>query len=57
MQCEQLKTEQLTLTNCEICNKTFNYQDFQKHLLDVHNILFCQYVGLISEKINIKKEV
>ena len=39
---------------CEICNKELKEEELQKHLFDVHDILFCQYIGLISDKIKFK---
>lgn len=38
---------------CELCNKEIDGVYFQKHLIEEHNILVCQYTGLISEKIDI----
>ena len=44
-------------TKCEICNKECSEEEFQKHLFDEHNILFCQYIGLISNKLSFKEYV
>ena len=44
-------------TKCEICNKECSEEEFQKHLFDEHNILFCQYIGLISNKLNFEEYV
>lgn len=39
---------------CEKCGEILKYQDFQSHLIEVHKILFVQYIGLISSKIKFK---
>lgn len=39
-------------TICEICNKELAEEEFQKHIFDEHHLLFCQYIGLISGKLN-----
>ena len=32
-------------------------EDFQKHIFDEHHLLFCQYIGLISDKISFEEYV
>ena len=44
-------------TKCEICNKECLEEEFQKHLFDEHNLLFCQYIGLISDKLSFEEFV
>lgn len=44
-------------TTCEICNESYPEHVFQKHLIECHNMLFSQYIGLISKKINIVKNI
>ena len=36
---------------CEKCGEILKYKDFQRHLIECHNMLFIQYIGLISPKI------
>lgn len=33
---------------CEICHRTVNWKDFQRHLIEEHKLLFVQYIGLVS---------
>ena len=40
-------------TICEICKLECKEEDLQKHLIEEHNMLFCQYIGLLSKKIDI----
>lgn len=44
-------------TICEICNKELPEEEFQKHIFDEHHLLFCQYIGLISDKLNFENYV
>ena len=44
-------------TKCEICNKELSEQNFQNHLFDEHNLLFCQYIGLLSDKLSFEEFV
>lgn len=45
------------LTTCEICSKEIEAHNFQKHIFEEHNLLFVQYVGLISSKVNFSEFV
>jgi hypothetical protein len=44
-------------TKCEICNKELSEENFQNHLFDEHHLLFCQYIGLISDKLSFEEFV
>lgn len=44
-------------TKCEICGSVLREEDFQKHIFDEHHLLFCQYIGLISDKLNFEEYV
>lgn len=39
-------------TKCEICNKELSEENFQNHLFDEHHLLFCQYIGLLSDRLS-----
>lgn len=45
------------LTSCEICSKEIEINKFQSHIFEEHNLLFSQYIGLISSKVNFKDYV
>ena len=34
---------------CEICGNTVPWKDFQRHLIEIHGLLFVQYIGLVSK--------
>lgn len=34
--------------NCRICNDKIEIKDFQNHLIENHNILFMQYIGIVT---------
>lgn len=40
------------MTTCEICGEEFSEELFQNHIFECHGLLFCQYIGLVSKKIN-----
>lgn len=40
------------MTACEICGEEFSEELFQNHIFECHGLLFCQYIGLVSKKIN-----
>lgn len=40
------------MTACEICGEEFSEELFQNHIFEYHGLLFCQYIGLVSKKIN-----
>lgn len=40
------------MTACEICGEEFSEELFQNHIFGCHGLLFCQYIGLVSKKIN-----
>lgn len=44
-------------TICEICNEECQEENFQRHLFDEHHLLFSQYIGLISDKLNFEEFV
>jgi hypothetical protein len=44
-------------TKCEICDKELNEEIFQNHLFDEHHLLFCQYIGLLSDKLSFEEFV
>jgi hypothetical protein len=44
-------------TKCEICNKEILEENFQNHLFDEHHLLFCQYIGLLSNKLSFENFV
>ena len=44
-------------TKCEICGEELIEEEFQKHIFDKHQLLFCQYIGLISDKLSFEEFV
>ena len=44
-------------TKCEICDKELNEENFQNHLFDEHHLFFCQYIGLLSDKLSFEEFV
>ena len=42
------------LTLCEICSKEIEPYKFRDHIFEEHDLMFSQYIGLISSKINFK---
>ena len=44
-------------TKCEICNIEISEENFQNHLFDEHHLLFCQYIGLLSDKLSFEEFV
>ena len=44
-------------TKCEICDICVAEENFQTHLFDEHHLLFCQYIGLLSDKLSFEEFV
>lgn len=41
--------------DCEICEKSIAWKDFQRHLIEEHHLMFVQYIGLIAKSFNMLK--
>jgi hypothetical protein len=37
---------------CEACGEEVHWKDFQKHLIEQHQMLFVQYIGLVAKTFN-----
>ena len=37
---------------CEICGEIVSWKNFQRHLVESHQMLFVQYIGLVAKSFN-----
>ena len=41
--------------SCEICGEVVSWKDFQRHLVENHQMLFVQYIGLVAKSFDMLK--